>query len=302
MASPPYLTDFEDILEEHAVKFGCVPAGDGYPLHTYEFGESSENRFVLVGAVATSALLMIKLASWLGEGAHCLCYEHRGSPYLGDSEADRAISVQEYARDLKNILASKGMGHPHVIGHCSSASVISWAVANGELDASSVTLLAPTGIGVVSEKLYTQEVFFPMLMKVAGQSDDDARNTVQTVQNLAGIGHEERVKDTEVQRITLLNIRDFPSARRYAHLLCGVDIEPDESRRLFDEMCRKVPVLVLHACDDQVTSYTGSVDALKRSSQEGLKLTLYASGTHFIPFTRAQRVARDVMEFSSAYG
>lgn len=295
----PYHVEFQDVTERYDFRFDCVPATDGYPLYTYEFGKTSDDGFVLVGAVGTSSLLMMKLASQLATSRYSLCYEHRGSPYLKDSQPDREITVPEYASDLGQILSAREVKNLHLVGHCSSANIISWAVSRDAITPSSVTLIAPAGIGSSSEKLYAQEVFFPMLQNVTKQTDPEARKTVATVQNLAGLGHKSRVRDSDVQRITLINIRDFRSARRYAHLLSGAELSLKESALLFDDMCAKVPVLVLHALDDQVISHTSSVNALGRNSQRNVRLVLYPSGTHFLPYTRAADIASEMTVFQS---
>ena len=298
--SPAYWQEFDDIKEKEAANISHFRASDGYNLTVYEFGERGRPTIVIVCALATPFLLLTRLASLLAEHYHVLSWENRGGPFLHEGRLDVALSVARQAQDMREIIADRDIGGFHVISLCSGAPIVAWAASEAALPIKSVSLFGPSGLGVPDQRSQYQDTFAPMILDIGAEDTPETRRNAQVLQDYVRARHTDDGLVGETSRLTYLNMRDVDAITGFARLMTeywGGDMEDRFAR--FDEMCRRHPVMVMHALDDPIMHYSASVKGCLRTGLP--KLVLYPAGGHFQLCERNSEIVRDLLTFMAEY-
>jgi pimeloyl-ACP methyl ester carboxylesterase len=297
---PDYWRAFDDIGEKDTAEVSRFSASDGHNLTVYEFGAPDRDSVVLVSALATPFLLLVRLAAQLAKRYHVLSWENRGGPFLREGPLDVALSVDRQARDMREIIADKGIGGFHVVSLCSGAPIVARAASETNLPIKSVSFYGPSGIGIPDTRSQYQDVFAPMIVELGADDTVEARRNAQVMQDYVLAQHGKDGLAGDIDRLTYLNMQDYDAIAGFARLMTEYwSGDLDERFARFDEMCRRHPVMIMHAIDDPIMHYSASVKGCLRTGLS--KLVLYPTGGHFQLCERNSEIVRDLLTFMAEH-
>jgi pimeloyl-ACP methyl ester carboxylesterase len=303
MAYPSYWQKFPGAVEREVFQSSILRASDGYPLNVYAAGDAKNETVVIASPPTIPFLLMSKLAASLSRYFHVISWETRGGPYLDEKSDSFPLFLDRHARDLAEILSSGETGPLHYIGWCGGAWIICWAVLNLKLPVRSISLIAPNKVDGGKEQTAFQKLFTPIVKRVGDASPDEMESLFKVIR--ATSDHPHRTPAEQVaSRVAGLNIETLESTRKWARVIRDFDMvsesidEPiggERAIKLFDELCGRAPLLMLHCRDDDIVSYKCSLMASERNP--GSKLVLYPVGGHAVAYLNEPTVSEDIGSF-----
>jgi len=300
-ADPPgYWRDFPDITEKDDARISRFRASDGCNLVVYEFGREANDAVVIVNPLSTPFLLLAGLVGELAKRYRVVSWETRGGPFLGEDASTGSVSLDRQARDFMEIVEDKGLDGFHAVSLCSGAPIIARAASGTGVPIRSISLNAPSGAGTADTRTQYQDVFAPMILEAGTSDTAEARRNAQVMQDYVQARHVDDGLKDQVSRLTYLNLRDLDSITGFARVMSDYwSLDIGERHAEFDEMCRRHPVMVMHAMDDPTVHYSASLKACLRTGLP--KLVLHPTGGHFKLSERGSEAMRDVIAFMAAH-
>lgn len=298
MSVPRYWSGFTDIASPGHFTASVVAASDGLSLRTYEWGHGNPQHILLVAPIGVPFLLMSRLASSLGTKFHVVGWEARGAGYLDEDCSVRSVDVARQALDLKEILEYATIEQFHVVAWCTGANVVSWLAARHGITPQTVSFIAPSNIGVSQTETPFNSMFVPLIRSLSEADERKAAFAFKTLRYVAAASQPKTSDEAVVKRLTALNFGSLEAARHYARLLTEFSAASDQCTffaRYFDDLCGRVPSLVIHCMDDDVVSWSAVVDAVDRSKRS--RFVVYPSGGHYVTYCSGDQVAYEIMSF-----
>jgi pimeloyl-ACP methyl ester carboxylesterase len=304
MSYPSYWRNFKGVVEKNTFRASTLIASDGHPLTIYEAGDIDRDAVVIVSPVASPFLVMARIAESLARRFRVISWEVRGSTFLDEDCDSCCLSLERHAQDLQEILASRQVGRVHYVTWCGGAWIAYWALMCRNVPGSSVFSIAPNCLSEGEEKTPFDEFIMPLLRR-AVQADPP---TLESIYKILQGGTDNRAckskEEKDLYEITDLRIESPRAIRQLAKLFFDFVALPASygceslggrmTTELFDTMCGRLPVVLVHARDDQYVNYSCSLAAVARNPRT--KLILYPEGVggHFIPFLDYRAICSDI--------
>jgi len=281
-----------------------LKASDGYPLNVYEAGRSWDETVVIAGPPTIPFVLMSKLAASLSRHYHVLAWETRGGPWLVVKSDGYSLCLDRHAQDLAEILRFSGKGRTHYVGWCGGSWIVGRAILRLDLPVASVSLIAPNYVDGGREQTNFQKFIAPIIQRVIKAAPDELDGICKVLENRNTVDPPKTLAEQQVGRVADLNTGNSGSIGQWARtiwdfgLVPGSAAEPTAGKaaiELFDELCARSRLMLMHCRDDDIVSYKCSLAGSERNP--GSKLVLYPTGGHSVAYLNEPAVFQDILSF-----
>jgi pimeloyl-ACP methyl ester carboxylesterase len=301
---PGYWRRFDTKQERRVFRSHVLTASDGYQLSIFESDHLARESVVLVNPAPTPFLLMSGLGMLFARNFNTVSWEVRGGAYLDAPCDDFSVSLDRHAADLVEVVRSAQTERIHCVGWCAGWQIIAWAVIHLGLTVRSISLVAPNQIDGGKQQTEFQRLHLPLVRQAAKADKATVQSIFSAVHNVGTEHRTGAAAEELLYKITDMNIESVSSFQQLARVVEEFStVSTPVRERLheetisswFDDLCKRVPMLLIQCRDDELVSYRSSLDALGRNPS--VKFILYPSGGHFVQFMDPSTVYFDIENF-----
>lgn len=286
---PRYWDTFRDVADSRSFRLSSVQARDHYPLDVYECGGDRNPPCLILPPPGVPFLVLARLAQALAHSHWVVSWETRGG-IGGPDHGSWSFAIEDFARDVADIAASRDIGKARVITWCESFNLLPALLEHRALEIEKVANISPA----VYDERHTTAVSLAnesFLASMTGGDQAAAMEQYETYRILreltfASLDEAEKI----VSRILALPMNDYESAARFAAVCRHFQERAEREKSL--RAANTIESLYLHCRDDKVLDYQGTLAFFEQADRG--KLILYRTGGHYHLFHNADAIGSDI--------